>query len=107
MRGTETEVCAEAEGDVRIGLAIQADLLGLVKDRFIKVRRSEAKRNALAGFDLDAVGFGGAGGGASDVGDRRKGAQQFLAGEGDELRVGAQSLKSIGLFGKVRNRTCD
>src|SRR6266404_1004627 len=107
VRGAEAEVRAEAESDVRVGLAVQPNFLGLVKDGFVEIGRSEAEGNALARFDVDAMNFGFVGGGASDVGYWREGAQQFFAGEGDELRVGAQSLESIGLFGKVSNGAGD
>ena len=103
VRGSEAEVGTEAESDVGVGLAVEADFLGLVKGGFVEIGGSEAEGNALAGFDGDAVDFGFAGGGASDVGDWREDAQQFFASEGDELRVLAQGIESIGLFGEVSN----
>lgn len=107
MRGAEAEVRAKAESDVRVGLAVEEDLLGVAKGAFVEIGGSEAEGNALAGFDRGAVDFGFAGGGASDVGNWREDAQQFFASEGNEPGIVAQNPEGIGLFGEVSNGAGD
>ena len=94
------EVGAEAEGEVGIGFAVEADLVGVREGGVVEVGGGPAERDAAACGDGLAVEFGGSGADPADVGEGHEDAEEFLAGVGDACGVLADPGEGFGVFGE-------
>ena len=94
------EVGAEAEGEVGIGFAVEADLVGVREGGIVEIGGGPAERDAAACGDGLAVEFGGLGADPADVGEGHEDAEEFLAGVGDACGVFAEEGEGFGVFGE-------
>src|ERR1019366_2931421 len=98
----EADMGPAAEGHVRVGLAVEAHLAWRLEGRLVLVRRRPAERHPAGGLDGRAVHLGLDRADAADVGERRKGAEELLAGVDDARRVLPQELEGLRVPTEVR-----
>lgn len=94
------EVGAETEGEVGIGFAVEADLVGRGEGGLVEVGGGPAERDAAACGDGFALDVGGLGADAADVSEGHEDAEEFLAGVGDACGVFADPVEGFGVFGE-------
>ncbi len=99
--GAEAEVRAEAEGEVGIGLSVEADFFGRRENGLVEIGGGPGERDAFAGFHGGAVDGGVGGAHAADVGERHEDPEKLFARERDALRVGAEVIQRLGVFGEM------
>ena len=104
MRRAQAEVGAEAEGDMRIRLAVEPHLIGRLEDLLVEVRGSPAERGPVAGLDLQAVHVGVDRADAADVRQRHVGPEELLAGVHDPIRIGPQKFERLWMLCQIPNR---
>ena len=92
---------AEAEGEVGIGFAVEADFFGRGENGLVEIGGGPGERDAFAGFHGGAVDGGVGGAHAADVGEWHEDPEKFLAREGDALRVRAEKVERLGMLGEV------
>jgi hypothetical protein len=85
--GTQADVLPDAEGEVAVGAAIDAEREGIVEDLLVAVRGREVERELLAGADLLAAQLVVLARDPGEVGDRRDPAQDLLDRRGKQIGV--------------------
>ncbi|MFM1944043.1 MAG: hypothetical protein RI897_3025 [Verrucomicrobiota bacterium] len=101
MGCAEAEVGSEAEGEVGVGFAVEADFVGCVEDGFVEVSGGPAERDAFIGGHLDALDFRVFGADAADMGEGHEHAEEFFAGVDDAFGVFAEEVEAIRVSGEV------
>ena len=88
----DAEVLTEAEREVRVRAAIDAERERVVEHVLVAVRRREVQRHLLAGADLHPADLAVLGRDAREVADRADPAQDLLHRVGEQLGAVAQLL---------------
>src|SRR5262245_7702044 len=82
------EVLAETEREMRVRLAVDAELEGRVEDGLVSIRGREVERDLFAGADRRATDLAVLRRRAREVADRADPAQDLLDRVGEKVRVG-------------------
>jgi AraC-like ligand binding domain len=101
VRGSQAEVWAESEGDVRVGTAVQPDFVGRVENGRVEVGRGKRNRGEVAGGDFHAVDLGAHRAFAGEVGDGGEHPEKLLARADVAFAVHAHEVEVGGFLGEV------
>ena len=101
------EVLAEAEREVRVRAAIDAERERIVEHLLVAVRRREVQRQLLARADRLAAHLAVLGRGAREVADRADPAQDLLHGVGQQLGAAAQLLPLAAVLAEGEQTPAD
>ena len=97
--GTGAEVRATGpERDVRVGIAADVEAQRVIEDRLVEVARDEPVGDLVVLLDLLAAELGVAGGGAAEVVDRGRPAEDLVGRRSGQARVVAEPLELVGVL---------
>ena len=97
---------SEAEGSVTVGFAIDNELVGLVKERWVTIGRGKGQEHPLVGFHWASMKVVVIFDQASHR-DRGVGPQEFLEGEQHHLGFVNNSLQIIRVVGEMPQGRAD
>jgi hypothetical protein len=107
QRGAQAEVLADAEGEVRVRGAVDAEGVRIGEHLFVAVRGGVEHRHRLALRDALAAQRVVGGGGAREVDHRRGPAQDLLHRRVEQAPVFAQPLPLAGVFEQRQQAAAD
>ncbi len=101
------EVLAEAEREMRVRAAIDAERERVVEHLLVAVRRREVQRHLLPRPDRHAAHLAVLGRGPGEVADRAGPAQDLLDGVGQQVGIGAQLLPLVAVLAEREQPAAD